>query len=170
MSKEPTVLSALAEHAIGLDHVAIAVPDLESALTWYRDVMGFEVVERRTTAGKKTGMVSAVLKAGPLIFVLVQGTSPESQVSRFIAHYGPGLQHMAVAVKDLPNLAQRLAAAGIEFDTTIIQGEGIRQIFTARDPRSGMMYELIERQVADGHFSDQSVNELFRQLEAKDSF
>lgn len=164
------VTSALASRAIGLDHLAVAVPDLERSIVYYRDVMGFELLERRETEGKKTGMVSAVLQAGPITLVLVQGTSPESQVSRYIENYGPGVQHIAIAVKGLPDLAEELEASGTEFDTTVIQGEGIRQIFTHRDQSSGMMFEFIERQTPQGHFSDESVSELFRQLEEKDAF
>lgn len=165
-----SVMSALAESALSLDHIAIAVPDLEASIAWYQDVLGFELLERRTTEGSETGMVSAVMKAGPITTVLVQGTSPESQVNRYIEHYGPGLQHMAIEVRDLPELAKRLEASGIEFATEIIEGTGLRQIFTARDPGSGMMFELIERQEADGHFSDESVRSLFRQLEEKDAY
>lgn len=162
--------SVLAEHAVGLDHVAVAVPDLEKSIAFYRDVMGFEVMERRETKGAFTGMVSAVMKAGPMILVLVQGTSADSQVSRYVAEYGAGVQHIAITVKDLPELIDRLKESGVDFDTTLIQGAGIRQAFTHRDVSSGMMYELIERQEADGHFTDESVAELFRQLEASGSY
>ena len=162
--------SVLAEHALGLDHVAVAVPDLEKSIAFYEGVMGFEVLERRETKGSYTGMVSAVMKAGPMILVLVQGTSPESQVSRYVAEYGAGVQHIAVEVKNLPAVMERLEESGVAFDTTLIQGAGIRQSFTHRDPTSGMMFELIERQEPDGHFTDESVAELFRQLEASGSY
>lgn len=162
--------SVLADLTVGVDHVAIAVPDLAAAVAFYRDVMGFEVLEERETKGQFTGMVSAVTQAGPLTFVLVQGTSPESQVSRYVEKYGPGVQHVALLVKDLPEVVRRLEESGMEFDTSIIQGTGIRQAFTHRDDASGMMYELIERQSEDGHFTDESVAELFRQLEERDAF
>jgi 4-hydroxyphenylpyruvate dioxygenase-like putative hemolysin len=146
------------------------VPDLEAAVAFYRDVLGFEVKERRETKGVFTGMVSAVMDAGPWILVLVQGTSADSQVSQYVSHYGAGVQHVALQVKDLPEVVDRLTEAGLEFDTNVIQGTGIRQAFTHRDPASGMMYELIERQEPDGHFTDESVGELFRQLEEKNAF
>lgn len=162
--------SVLADLAVGLDHVAIAVPDLEKAVSFYRDNLGFEVLERRETKGAFTGMTSAVIKAGPIVLVLVQGLSEESQVSQYVAEYGAGVQHIAFEVKDLPQVMERLKESGVEFDTNLIQGAGIRQSFTHRDPASGMMYELIERQEEDGHFTDESVAELFRQLEASGSY
>ncbi len=158
----------LGNFATEIDHVAIAVRDLETSVTFFTKVLGFELKERRKTEGKHTAMVSAVLKAGPLTFVLLQGTTPESQVTRFIEHYGPGVQHIAIGVKDLPRAAETLKAAGMAFDTSVIEGGGLRQIFTHRDEGSGLMIEFIER--LGGDFSDQSVQNLFEQLEQKDAF
>lgn len=170
MSSETRVTSALADKAIAIDHIAIAVEDLERSIDFYTATLGFEVTERRETKGRRTGMVSAVLKAGPITVVLLQGTSPESQVSRYIEHYGPGVQHIAIGIKDLTEVSDRMKAAGADFDTHLIHGNGLLQIFTKRDPGSGMMYELIEHTAKDGNFSDESVRQLFEQLEASDSF
>jgi methylmalonyl-CoA epimerase len=165
MSSTTTLLS---KYARSIDHVAIAVRDLEESITFYTDVLGFELKERRRTEGKSTAMVSAVLKAGPITVVLLQGTSPDSQVSKFVEHYGAGVQHLAIGVEDLPQMAEDLKASGMEFDTNVIQSPGLRQIFSARDKGSGMMFEFIERM--GGDFSDQSVQQLFEQLEKKDAF
>lgn len=165
MSSTTTLLS---KYARSIDHVAIAVRDLEESITFYTDVLGFELKERRRTEGKNTAMISAVLKAGPITVVLLQGTSPDSQVSKFVEHYGAGVQHLAIGVEDLPQMAEDLKASGLEFDTNVIQSPGLRQIFSARDKGSGMMFEFIERM--GGDFSDQSVQQLFEQLEKKDAF
>jgi methylmalonyl-CoA epimerase len=168
MSHEDNPMVALSKYATSIDHVAIAVRNLEESIRFYTDVLGFELKERRRTEGKQTAMISAVLKAGPITVVLLEGTSPESQVSRFVEHFGAGVQHLAIAVQNLPAVAEELKTAGLEFDTTIIESPGLRQIFTARDPGSGMMFELIERM--GGDFSDQSVQNLFEQLEKKNAF
>jgi methylmalonyl-CoA epimerase len=172
MSTESKAVAAsavlLGRYATSIDHIAIAVQNLEESIQFYSEVLGFELKERRRTEGKQTAMVSAVLKAGPVTVVLLQGTSPESQVSRFIEHYGPGVQHLAIGVQNLPEAAEELKAAGLEFDTTVIQSPGLRQIFSKRDPGSGMMFEFIERM--GGDFSDQSVQQLFEQLEKKDAY
>ncbi|HKV09929.1 MAG TPA: VOC family protein [Thermoanaerobaculia bacterium] len=165
MSNTATLLS---KYARSIDHVAIAVHDLEESIAFYTNVLGLELKERRRTEGKHTAMVSAVLKAGPITIVLLQGTSPDSQVSKFVEHYGAGVQHVAIGVEDLPQMAEDLKASGLEFDTNVIQSPGLRQIFSARDKGSGMMFEFIERM--GGDFSDQSVQQLFEQLEKKDAF
>jgi len=161
-------VTMLAKYVTAIDHVAIAVPDLEESIKFYTEVLGFELTERRRTEGKQTAMISAVLKAGAITVVLLQGTSSESQVSRFVEHFGPGVQHLALGVQNLPEMAAELKAAGMEFDTTVIESPGLRQIFSKREAGSGMMFEFIERM--GGDFSDQSVQQLFEQLEKKEAF
>jgi methylmalonyl-CoA epimerase len=158
----------LGKYAKSIDHIAIAVKNLEASIEFYENVLGFELHERRRTEGKTTAMISAVMKAGPVTVVLLEGTSPESQVSKYVEYYGPGVQHIAFGVDNLPALAEELKAAGLEFDTDVIASQGLRQIFSSRDAGSGMMYEFIER--LGGDFSDDSVKSLFEQLEKKGAF
>jgi methylmalonyl-CoA epimerase len=168
MSNEANVPAGLGKYITSIDHVAIAVHNLEESIKFYTDVLGFELTERRRTEGKLTAMVSAVLKAGSITVVLLEGTTPESQVSRFVEHFGPGVQHVAFGVQNLPEMAEELKGSGMEFDTTVIESAGLRQIFSTRDKGSGMMFEFIERM--GGDFSDQSVQQLFEQLEKKNAF
>ncbi len=168
MSSENKTVAVLARYANSIDHVAIAVRDLEASIKFYTEVLGFELKERRRTEGKTTAMISAVLKVGPITVVLLEGTSPESQVSRFVENFGPGVQHLAIGVENLPGMTAELKETGMEFDTTIIDSPGLRQIFSKRDRDSGMMFEFIERM--GGDFSDQSVQNLFEQLEQKNAF
>lgn len=165
---ESNPMSVLGKYARSVDHVAIAVHDLETSIRFYQDVLGFQLRERRETKGEKTAMISAVMVAGPLTFVLLQGTTPESQVSRFVDNYGAGVQHVAIGVENLREMAEELKGSGLEFDTNVIEGGGLRQIFSHRDPGSGMMFEFIER--LGGDFSDESVQNLFKQLEEKNNF
>lgn len=160
--------SALAKHALGIDHLAIAVPDLEASISWFTNVLGFSLKERRKTEGVASGMISAVMEAGPLTIVLLQGTSAQSQVSMFVEQYGPGVQHVAIRMANIEGAVQELQAAGLDFDTSLINGAGLKQIFTRRDEGSGLMVELIERS-GEG-FSDQNVSQLFAELEQKNSF
>lgn len=152
-----------------VDHLAIAVDDLEAAVAFYRDRLGFAEAERRVTEGRKTGMVSAVMKAGDLQVVLLKGTSAESQVSRYVAEYGPGVQHVAFAVEGIEHVVADLKHRGLPFDTGVIEAPGLKQAFSKRDPVSGMMFELIERTGEEG-FVDNNVQKLFESLEENGSF
>jgi methylmalonyl-CoA epimerase len=151
-----------------IDHVAIAVADLEEAIRWYRDGLGFQLVERRTTHGETTSMVSAVMSSGGAIIVLVQGCEESSQVSRFIQNFRAGVQHLAVSVPDLDAALKQLAKVGGTADVDIIEGAGVRQVFLRRDEGSGVRIELIERR--GGTFNDASVEMLFRAFESKNLY
>jgi methylmalonyl-CoA/ethylmalonyl-CoA epimerase len=152
----------------GIDHIAVAVTVIDDAIDWYTGKLGFRLVERRHTRGERTSMLSAVVVAGSAVVVLVQGTSPESQVSRFIEHFGPGVQHAAFLVRDMDEAVERVVGAGGVADTSVLSDVGIRQVFLRRDPGSGVRVELIER--SGGDFSDASVERLFRAFEADDLY
>jgi 4-hydroxyphenylpyruvate dioxygenase-like putative hemolysin len=152
-----------------IDHIAIAVVDLEEAITFYTDVLGFQLVRRLTTKGKRTGMVSAEMECNHIKFVLCQGTEPESQVSQLIAHHGPGVAHVALEVGDVHATVDELTGRGLKFDTTVIGGPNLQQAFSSRDKNSGMSFELIKRGSENG-FLQSNVQDLFDQLEKSGAY
>lgn len=149
-----------------IDHIAIAVRDIDEALFLYRDVLGFKLLTRREVNGAFSGMKSAELDANGFSIVLVQGTSPESQVSRYIDEYGPGVQHLALEVTDVAAVAKKLAESGLEFATEVIRGKNLTQVFTRRNNNCGMMLEFIQRSEEQPGFEPSNIQELFQQLEA----
>lgn len=154
---------------LGIDHIAIAVVELEPAVRFYTEVLGFSLIQRREIKGARTGMLSAELEHGGLKFVLCQGTEADSQVSRLVSNCGPGVAHIALAVEDLAAVASDLRARGLAFDTDIIAGPGLQQLFSARDKNSGLSFEFIERNGAEG-FAEENVQELFNQLERSGAY
>lgn len=161
--------SVLGRSAMRIDHVAIAVRDLDAAIAYYGDVLGFTLQERRQISGRISGMDSAVMEAGGVKFVLVQGDSPESNVSRYIEAYGPGVQHVAIEVPDPQEAIDDLRRRGADLLTGIIRGPGLDQIFTKREPNSGIQLEIIARAENDG-FDPANVQELFEAMERENVF
>lgn len=151
---------------VRVDHVAIAVHDMEEALFMYKDIFGFELLNQREIKGTFSGMKSAELDAGGFSIVLIQGTDPESQVSRYVGEYGPGVQHIAIEVDDVDVLAGKLKERGVKFATDVIRGEGLIQIFTQREGNCGMMFEFIQRVKNSTGFEQFNIQQLFEQLEA----
>ncbi len=161
--------SVLARAAMRIDHVAIAVRDLEQAIAYYGGVVGFVLKGRRQISGRASGMDSAVMEAGGVTFVLVQGDSPESNVSRYIEAYGPGVQHVAIEVPDAAEALADMQDRGVELLTGIVNGPGLDQIFTKREPNSGMQLEIIARADTDG-FDPGSVRQLFEAMERENVY
>lgn len=158
---------ALGGVVIGVDHLTVAVRDLEAAVRFYETVLGFEVQERRVTHGQRTSMDYVVLSSGAAMLVLVASSDSSSQVNRFIEHKGEGVSHVAFAVADLDQALERVGAAG-EIALTPVEDAGIRQVFLERDEESGVRIELIERR--GGRFNERSVREMYRVLEARDLY
>lgn len=161
--------TVLSRTGIAIDHVAIAVPDLELAVETFCARFGFKVSERRSVEGGHSGMESAVLEAGDIKFVLVQGTSPASNVCKYIDEFGPGVQHIALRVEDARTVLRDLEQRDCDLLTGVIRGAGLDQIFTRRDSSSGMQIEIISRAANDG-FSASNVTELFEAMEREDVY
>lgn len=160
--------SPFSDLVLGIDHVALAVEDIDASIDWYTNTLGFSLAERNEVSGEHSGMVYAVLISGQTTIVLVQGSSPASQVSRFIEAKGAGMHHIALAVSDLDEAIRRVGRSGGVADTPIVTDQGIRQAFLQRDPVTGVRIELIERH--GGSFSEQNVQALFKSLEAKNLY
>ena len=152
-----------------VDHIAVAVLDLDSAIKYYISGYGLTLDTIRETQGKYSGMRSAVLFSNDFSVVLINPLSEDSQVDRYIKKYGPGVQHIAFKVTDLDAVYKQLTESGVEFATNIISAPGLRQLFTKRDPNTGMMHEFIER-TEQSNFDENNINQLFEQLEASNQY
>lgn len=152
-----------------IDHIAFAVRDLEEAIQFFTQTLGFELGPRRLTEGERTGMVSAEVRLQGVKFVLCQGTTPGSSISRLVDKHGPTVQHVALSVDDVEATREDLLRRGVEFTTNVIRGPGLTQTFTSRDANTGLMLEFIHRTGEEG-FLDANVNALFKQLEQTDTY
>jgi methylmalonyl-CoA/ethylmalonyl-CoA epimerase len=149
-----------------LDHLAIAVEDLEAAISLYCEGLGLTLIERRTTEGQSTSMISAVLDGAGIPIILVQGCDPDSQVSRFVAAKGTGVQHVAFQVDEIDSGIAKLEELGVTCAIPVVEGDGIRQVFMTADNRTGARIELIERK--GGNFNEASVRQLYLSFEERD--
>lgn len=84
---------------IGLDHVGIAVDDMDAALAVYRDLLGFTVGEEEEMPDDQLRIVWCY--AGTLAVELLESTGPNSPIARFLERRGPGVHHLGVRVTDI---------------------------------------------------------------------
>ena len=95
-----------------LDHIGIAVEDLEKAITLYRDVLGMEVSEPEDLPERKL-RISFVDVGGAKVELLCP-TDPESAVGKFLQKKGPGIHHLCYEVPDVAKQLVELKAKGVK--------------------------------------------------------
>lgn len=95
-----------------IDHLGIAVADIDAALRLYRDALGMKLEEIEEVASQR--ILSYHLKIGESQIELLRPSDPSSVIARFLEKHGPGIHHVAIAVEDLGSERARLVAAGLE--------------------------------------------------------
>lgn len=93
-----------------IDHLGIAVNDLEAAISRYRDVLGLEMTHREVVEDQ--GVEVAKFPVGESSVELICPVDPEGGVARFLAKRGEGIHHVCYEVPDLEAALARLEAAG----------------------------------------------------------
>ncbi|HZO77892.1 MAG TPA: methylmalonyl-CoA epimerase [Solirubrobacteraceae bacterium] len=127
-----------------IDHVGIAVEDIDTALPVYRDSLGLPLVHRETVA--EQGVDAALLDVGESHVELLQPLTPESAIGKFISQRGPGLHHVAYRVGDIDRTLSELKEAGMrlidERPRTGIRGSRIA--FVHPGSAAGVLTEIVQ--------------------------
>jgi methylmalonyl-CoA/ethylmalonyl-CoA epimerase len=127
-----------------IDHVGVAVEDIDSALALYRTALGMQLVHRETVA--EQGVDAALLDVGDGHVELLQPLGPETAVGKFLARRGPGLHHVAYRVDDIDAALTALAAAGLRLidETPRIGIRGSRVAFLHPASTGGVLTEIVQ--------------------------
>ena len=130
-----------------LNHVCLAVSDIEETASFYRDVFGLGDVEIEEIPDQ--GVRAALVRVGGSQLELIQPTDPDGGVARFIERRGEGLHHICLEVEDLQEKLDRLAANGIELIDKSPR-QGLSGTIAFLHPRStrGVLIELVDRDTA----------------------
>ena len=128
---------------VRLDHIGIAVRDIETALTTYCKI-GIEKGERETVSDQDVEV--QVLLAGEARIELIQPTGDDSPVARFLEKRGEGLHHIAFEVNDLRDTLERLKSEGIRLIDEIPRVGVGGSLIAFVNPRSaaGVLIELVQ--------------------------
>ena len=123
-------------------HVGIAVPSLAEILPFYRDLLGMPEVGLEDADGARIGAV----QAGESLVELLEASSADSPIGKFVAKRGPGIHHICFAVDDLDATLDRCRNAGIRLidETPRIGAEGKRIAFLHPSATAGVLVELSE--------------------------
>ena len=93
-----------------VDHVAIAVNDLDAAIAWYADVFGAQVTHREVVASD--GVEEALVRVADSYIQLLTPTRDDSPVAKYLARRGEGLHHIAYRVEDCAAALAVVKASG----------------------------------------------------------
>jgi methylmalonyl-CoA/ethylmalonyl-CoA epimerase len=142
----PMLASAL---VTGIDHVGIAVPDLDAAITWYHDHLGMIVVHEEINDEQGVREAMLAVRGAPGGSVQLQLMAPLDDtctIAKFIDKRGPGLQQLACRVSDLDTLCERLRAAGVRllYDAPRRGTSNSRINFIHPKDAGGVLVELVE--------------------------
>lgn len=133
-----------------VDHVGIAVPALSEVLVFYRDVLGLDIEAPEEVASQRVRAQFAQPPdgGGPAASLeLIEATTPDSPVARFVERRGPGLHHLALRVPDLAGALAELQARGVRLiDEAPRPGaHGALVAFVHPSSAHGVLLELIQR-------------------------
>jgi methylmalonyl-CoA/ethylmalonyl-CoA epimerase len=134
---------------LAIDHVGIAVPDLEVAVEWHREHLGLVVrhVETNEEQGVREAMLSpAQAEPGSAQLQLLAPLRPDSAIGRFLERSGPGLQQLAYRVADVDEAARVLRSRGVRllYDEARRGTGGSRINFVHPKDAGGVLVELVE--------------------------
>ena len=132
-----------------IDHVGVAVEDLDAAIELYEQSFEMTVAHRETVESQ--GVEAVLLDVGEGHVELMRPLAADSPVGKFLSRKGPKLHHVAYAVEDIDATLERLAAAGLELiDASARTGiQGTRVAFIEPKSTGGVLTEIVEP--ARGH-------------------
>lgn len=135
----------LSDERLRLDHVAVAVGNLEEALKFYREQFGLPVLDVEVV--EEQGVRVAKLDLGNTHLELLEPLSPDTPVGKFLAQRGPGVHHICIGVKEIVAELDRLKRGGARLidEQPKIGAGGARIGFVHPRSTGGVLIELSQR-------------------------
>jgi methylmalonyl-CoA/ethylmalonyl-CoA epimerase len=132
-----------------IDHIGVAVEDLDASIALYRDRLGMREQHRETV--EEFGVEAALLEIGGSHVELLMPTSPDSGVAKFLERKGPGMHHVAYRTDDIDGVLERLRDAGVRLidDEPRTGIQNSRVAFVHPKSTGGVLTEIV--QPAEGH-------------------
>lgn len=140
-------MAVLAEELIGLDHIGVAVADLDEAIARHTSLFGLVLSHREVNAEQQVEEAMLSIPGGDVELQLLAATSSDSPIAKFIEKRGAGLQQIAYRVRSVSRCTELLALAGIEtlYSEPRIGTAGSKINFIHPRATGGVLVELVER-------------------------
>lgn len=127
-----------------IDHIAIVVEDIESALGFWRDALGLELAHTEEVPEQQSAI--AFLPVGESEIELVQPVTSTSGVARFLTKRGPGLHHLCIEVENIEQMLVQLKTKGVRLidETPRAGSDGKKLAFIHPESTQGVLVELYQ--------------------------
>lgn len=127
-----------------VDHIGVAVEDLEASLELYERDYGMTLVHRETVV--EQGVEAVLLDVGENHIELLSATGPDTPVGKFLAKKGPGMHHVAYQVQDIEAVIAALKGSGLRLidETPRVGIRNSRVAFLHPATAGGLLTELVE--------------------------
>jgi methylmalonyl-CoA epimerase len=152
---------------IRIDHIGVAVRDVDEAIEKYQRVLGAELVDKGdlTMQGNRTR--AAYLKVGDGLMVMDGAVDPDGFIAKFIEKRGEGLHHIALVVDDLDDYVKELETKGIKIPHRESLGPLRREVVLSPKDLCGVVMQVIEWKEGDAETLDERIDRLKRFLSPK---
>jgi methylmalonyl-CoA/ethylmalonyl-CoA epimerase len=128
-----------------IEHIGIAVKSIDDAKKYYEDVLGLKCYAIEEVADQK--VKTAFFMAGQTKIELLESTSPDGPIGKFIKNRGEGIHHIAFAVKSLQNSIEEIKSKNVTLidDKERKGAEGLNIAFLSPKSTFGVLTELCEK-------------------------
>ena len=150
-----------------IDHIAVAVKDVDAGIARYQTILGAELVEKAELSIMGNRMSAAYLKVGDGLIVLDGAVEPDGFIAKFIERRGEGLHHLGIVVDDLDGYVAELEAAGVRIAHRESLGPLRREILLSPRDLCGVVVQVIEWKEGDAPTPEERIARLRRFLSSR---
>ena len=131
-------------HVKQINHVAVVVDDMEKALSFWRDALGLELHGLRDVPTEKSQVAFLPLPGSEV--ELVQPTTDDSGIAKYLAKRGPGMHHLCLEVDDIEGMISQLKSKGVRLinEEARTAADGKKYAFIHPESTSGVLVELYQ--------------------------
>ena len=127
-----------------INHVAVVVDNMDKALSFWRDALGMDLYELRDVPAEKSQVAFLPLPGSEV--ELVQPTTDDSGIAKYLAKRGPGMHHICLEVDDIEEMMSQLKSKGVRLinEEPRIAADGKKYAFIHPESTSGVLVELYQ--------------------------
>lgn len=127
-----------------INHVAVVVDDMDKALTFWRDALGMDLHELRDVPAEQSQVAFLPLDGSEV--ELVQPTTDDSGIAKYLAKRGPGMHHICLEVDDIEGMMSQLKSKGVRLinEEPRSAADGKKYAFIHPESTSGVLVELYQ--------------------------